>query len=530
MPEAVTVSGRSPDWNPHFHAISNSRARGSAHNHGGLSPLPHSCCTIRAHDHRGREGLSAGAAAVSEQAEIREKRLAAGASVVSALVLVGLKAFLSYATGSLGVLSEALHSSLDLIAAVITYLSIRAASLPPDESHPYGHEKIESFSAFVETLLLLATALFIIYEAAERLFFEDVSIRPSVLAVLILGVCLMVDLVRARALNRVARKYSSEALEADALHFSTDVWSTLVVIGGLLLAGAGARIGQPWLRFADPIAGLFVAGVVIRVGSRLGQRTLETLLDAAPLGLRSRIQRGVQGIEGVLSAERVRVRRAGSRYFVDATISVSRTATFEQVHAVSDAVERRIREIVPADVMVHMEPRAGTRENVFDRVRAIAQRRGLAIHEVSANQLDGKLWLDLHLEVDERLTLVEAHRAATELERDLLSEIPNTGEVNIHIEPLGTHISPADTMKDLGRTVQAYINDLHSEYHELVACSHVQVRRVENRIVVSCKCTLQATLPITEVHDVTAALEDRVRERFPQIARVTIHPEPLGEN
>jgi cation diffusion facilitator family transporter len=191
---------------------------------------------------------------VSEQQEIREKRLAAGASVVSALVLVALKAFLSYATGSLGVLSEALHSTLDLIAAVITYLSVRAASLPPDESHPYGHEKIESFSAFVETLLLLATALFIIYEAAERLFFAGVSIRPSAVAVLILCVCLAVDLARARALTRVARRYSSEALEADALHFSTDVWSTLVVIGGLLLAGAGERLGMPWLRSAMSMA------------------------------------------------------------------------------------------------------------------------------------------------------------------------------------------------------------------------------------------------------------------------------------
>jgi len=443
---------------------------------------------------------------------------------------VGLKAFLSFATGSLGVLSEALHSTLDLIAAVITYLSVQAASLPPDESHPYGHEKIESFSAFVETLLLLATALFIIYEAAERLFFERVSIRPSLVAVLILCVCLCVDVARARALTRVAAKYGSEALEADALHFSTDVWSTLVVIGGLLLAASGVRLGLPWLHYADPVAGLFVAGVVIRIGSRLGQKTLETLLDAAPSGLLQRIQRGVAGIEGVLAADRVRVRRAGQRYFVDVTISVSRTATFEQVHAVSDAVEGRIREIVPADIMVHMEPRAGSHENVFDHVRAIAQRRGLAIHDVSVNQLDGKLFLDLHLEVDEGLTLVEAHRAATELERDILSEISRAGEVNIHIEPLGGHIPSADTMKDLGRAVQDYINNLRSEYHELAECSHVQVRRAENRIVVSCKCTMQGSLPITEVHDVTGVLADRVREQFPQIARVTIHPEPPGES
>jgi len=176
--------------------------------------------------------------------------------------------------------------------------------------------------------------------------------------------------------------------------------------------------------------------------------------------------------------------------------------------------------------MVHMEPRASSHENVFDGVRAIAQRRGLAIHDVSANQLDGKLFLDLHLEVDEGLTLVQAHQAATELERDLLEEVPDVGQVNIHIEPLGAHIPPADALKDLGRAVQQYISGLSSEYHEMRGCADVQVRRAENRIVVSCKCTLQGDLPITEVHEVTAALEDRVRERFPQIARVTIHPEP----
>ncbi len=467
---------------------------------------------------------------MSREEEVREKKLAAGASVFSALALVGMKAFLSLATGSLGVLSEALHSTLDLVAAVITYISVQMAGLPPDESHPYGHEKIETFSAFVETLLLLATALYIIYEAIERLFFHGVSIRPSAGAVLILCLCLAVDLVRARALVRVARKYQSEALEADALHFSTDVWSTLVVIGGLLLAEAGAKYGLSWLKYADPLAGLFVAGVIVWIGSRLGQRTLEGLLDAAPRGLQKRIAESVGGLEGVLAVERVRVRRAGNHHFVDITISVSRTAAFEQVHAVSDAVERRITEIVPADVMVHMEPRPGAHENLFDRVRAIAQKRGLAIHDLSANQLDARLYLDMHLEVDESLTLVEAHRAATQLERDILAEISQVAEANIHIEPLGAHIAPADTMRDLGRAIQQYIAELRGEYHELLECTHVQVRRVENRIVVSCKCTVQGSLPITEVHDVTAAVEDRVRERFPQVARVTIHPEPPGES
>jgi len=237
----------------------------------------------------------------------------------------------------------------------------------------------------------------------------------------------------------------------------------------------------------------------------------------------------------VLATERVRVRRAGNRNFVDVTISVPRAASFEQVHAISDAVERRVGEIVPADVMVHMEPRAQPGEHLFDAIRAAALRQGLAIHEISAHQLDARLFIEMHLEVDEQLSLSEAHRRATELEDEirrvaLLGTGPRDAVINIHIEPLGTHIAAGDQevveMRDLARDVETFVNGLQREFHELVDCHEVRVRQVERKILVSCHCTMQGDLSITAIHDVTAALEDRVRERFPQISRITIHPEP----
>src|SRR5690348_9806095 len=179
--------------------------------------------------------------------ETQEKRRAALLSVGSALLLVSLKTFLVYRTGSLGVLSEALHSGLDLIAAIITFLSIRVSDRPADERHPYGHGKFENFSAFVETGLLLLTALYVIYEAFDRLFFRTVHIQPSWLAFVILGGALAIDMTRAKKLSRVAKRYSSEALEADALHFSTDVWSTIVVIVGIGFVWAGEYWNLPWL-------------------------------------------------------------------------------------------------------------------------------------------------------------------------------------------------------------------------------------------------------------------------------------------
>src|SRR5262252_3431926 len=245
--------------------------------------------------------------------EAREKKRAALLSVGSAAILVSLKTFLVVKTGSLGVLSEALHSGLDLVAAIITFLSIRLSDRPADETHPYGHGKFENFSAFVETGLLALTALYIIYEAFDRLFFRSVHIQPSVTALAVLLVALSIDLTRARALGHAARKYSSEALEADALHFSTDVWSTTVVIAGIGLVWAGQNWNLPWLIYADALAGLVVAAVILRVGSRLGKRTLDALLDAAPEGLQEQITGAIGRMDGVLHVERVRMRRAGSR-------------------------------------------------------------------------------------------------------------------------------------------------------------------------------------------------------------------------
>src|SRR5262252_6538040 len=223
--------------------------------------------------------------------EAREKKRAALLSVGSAAILVSLKTFLVVKTGSLGVLSEALHSGLDLVAAIITFLSLRVSDRPADERHPYGHGKFENFSAFVETGLLALTALYIIYEAFDRLFFRSVQIQPSVMAILVLLGALAIDLTRARAQRHVARKYSSEALEADALHFSTDVWSTIVVISGVALVWAGETWNLPWLLYADALAGLAVAAVILWVGSQLGRRTLDALLDAAPKGLQQEIAR-----------------------------------------------------------------------------------------------------------------------------------------------------------------------------------------------------------------------------------------------
>src|SRR5947208_5969750 len=302
----------------------------------------------------------------------QEKRAVAGHSVLAAMAITVLKVVVGVTTGSLGILSEAAHSALDLIAAVITLLSVRVSDKPADADHQYGHVKVEIFSAFIETGLLLLTCIWIVYEAMERLFVLHVEIEPSIAAFAVMFFSMAVDFWRSRALGRIAAKYDSQALEADALHFSTDIWSSGVVVLGLLLVMLGRKFHIEWLRDSDPIAALFVAGVVVSVSWRLARRTIDALLDAAPPGVRSQIYDAVLRVEGVLEVDRIRIRRAGNRYFADLAVGLARTVTFQRSEQLAAAVTESVQRILPnAGVTVQPLPRAQGSENILDRTRAL---------------------------------------------------------------------------------------------------------------------------------------------------------------
>src|SRR6266850_2638714 len=239
-------------------------------------------------------------AAFTPESMRKEKRAVAVNSVLAAFAITALKIIVGVTTGSLGILSEAAHSGLDFIAALVTFFSVRVSDKPADADHQYGHGKVENFSAFIETGLLLLTCIWIISEAVKRLFFHSVEIEPSAAAYVVMILSIGVDAWRSRALGRIALKYNSQALEADALHFSTDIWSSSVVILGLLLVQLGHTYQIAWLRQADPIAALFVAGVVVYVSWRLARKTIDALLDAAPAGVRNQILERIRNVDGVL--------------------------------------------------------------------------------------------------------------------------------------------------------------------------------------------------------------------------------------
>ena len=459
-----------------------------------------------------------------------EKRAVAGNSVLAALLITGGKIVVGVSTGSLGILSEAAHSALDLIAALLTYFSVGVSDKPADADHQYGHGKVENFSAFVETALLLLTCIWVIYEAVVRLFFRRVDVEPSIWAFAVMLGSMVVDWWRSRALRRIATKYDSQALEADALHFSTDIWSAGVVVLGLALILVGRVYHLDGLRVADPIAALFVAGVIVSVSWRLARRTIDALLDAAPAGVRVQITDAVSRVDGVLEIGRVRIRRAGNRYFADLAVGLARTVTFQRSEQLVEAVTAAVRGILPdADVTVQPLPRAQRSENIFDRIRAVATRHNLNVHDISVQDLHGHLHVEQHVELDERMTLKHAHDQVTELEADMRHEVPEIADILTHIESEPATIETGDELvrdADLERQLKVAA----SRFPEIVDMHAIQIKKVRGRLYVSCHCTLSDDLPLARVHDIQTELEIYFKQDAPELFRVLIHPEPTTDN
>lgn len=459
-----------------------------------------------------------------------EKKRAALNSVLAALGLTGMKLAVGLLSGSLGILAEAAHSGLDLVAALVTLVAVSVSDRPADDSHPYGHGKVENVSALIETLLLFATCAWIVYEAVRRIFFRDVAVEPSVWAFLVVAVSIVIDVSRSRMLSRAAKKHRSQALEADALHFSTDVWSSAVVLGGLTLVLVGRKLlpgRAALLNRADAVAALAVAFIVLFVSYRLGKRTIDVLLDRAPEGLKEAIAAAADEIEGVIRAGQVRLRQSGPQTFVDMTIEVDRNLTLERTHAIAESVEARIQALVPgADVVIHTDPREIERESLVRRIRAVAERNQVPVHNVSVHDDRGELHVDLHLEVDDHLLLRQAHDLASHIERDLRADIPAIKRINTHIESRGTGIGSGEDVTAAEAGLVARVREVTDGIAGPGRCHNVLVRRQDGRLAVSLHCGFDGDLPVVEAHRLSSRIEEALKADMPAIDRVLVHTEP----
>lgn len=462
----------------------------------------------------------------------QEKQAAATSSVWAAIFLSIIKLIVGLLTGSLGMLAEAAHSALDLVAAVVTFLAVRFSDRPADADHTYGHGKIENFSALIEALLLVITCVWIIYEAVQRLFFHTVEIEANFWSFAVMIASIVINVSRSRMLYATAHKHGSQALEADALHFQTDVWSSYVVLGGLALVWLGQNVDpahEELFTKADAIAALGVAVIVALVTYDLGKRTVDVLLDRAPAGIADQLAAAAAEVDGVLSVPNVRVRRSGATLFVDMIVAVDRNLSFEGTHALAEAVEARVQLVSPgADVVVHTDPQENDRENVAERCRAVAARYRVGVHNISVHDADGMLLVDLHLEVDDHLSLRQAHDLTRQLEGALRTENPAIKRVNTHIESRGTGTGNGRDVTDQEPDLVQQLRVTAEEQAGDHACHDVRLRLQENgTLAVSLHCVFPADSPIPTVHDVSTRIETRVLDSQPRVSRVLVHAEPL---
>jgi cation diffusion facilitator family transporter len=459
----------------------------------------------------------------------REKHRAALSSVIAAVFLTLFKLVVGIMTGSLGILAEVAHSGLDLVAAVVTLVAVRLSGRPADKEHTYGHGKVENLSALFETLLLLATCAWIIYEAIQRLFFEDVQVEVNIWAFIVMSVAIVVDWSRSRMLYRTAKKYDSQALEADALHFSTDIWSSAVVIVGLACVWLSERLGIPALAKADAIAALIVAGIVVYVSLQLGGRTVAALIDGVPASVRDDVIRAVR-VPGVLEVKRVRVRRSGPESFADVHLTVARDTSFEKTHEIAVAAEQGVRAMLPgADVVVQVDPVKSDHEGVLTSVRMLAAEHGMGAHGVRIYDLQsGGHLLELHLEVGDALTVDQAHKQATAFEESLRKTLPSIDQVITHIEPTSDSLAQKQATSAEEDLVREVLWNLERENGLGCKPHDVTVRRVGGELQVTFHCTVDPTLPITDAHTLTERIESQLRNQVNNLGRVVIHVEPAN--
>jgi cation diffusion facilitator family transporter len=441
--------------------------------------------------------------------------IAASASMAAAKFAVGA------AIGSIALISEALHSSVDLIATVITWVVVRISDKPADADHHYGHGKVESLSALGVIALLYVLAGGIVVEAFGRL--RDNAPPPSITALpfVVLLIDIAVNFWRARALHRTAIDTKSQALAADALHFASDVIGSVAVIIGL----GFAALGYAW---GDAGAAIAVAVLISLLGLRLARSTVETLLDRAPEGASEKAERAIRAIPGVVDLERLRVRVAGPKHFVDATVQVPRTIPIDRV----DDIKRRAQQAVSvalsdAELTFTAVPVAQSSESVRERIMVIARNSGLAIHHVTVHDLGGKLTVSIDLEVDGDMALGAAHDIAHGLEHAIRDEFGADVEVDTHVEPLEPELPyGVEAGQDKVREIQDALISIATHQPEICDVHNVRVRHTAAGDIVNFHCRARPSMTVIDVHEHVDAIERALRRAFPNVKRVISHAEP----
>ncbi len=451
---------------------------------------------------------------------MNKKQSVALSSVFASFGLTAMKLVVGIATGSMGIISEAAHSALDFVAALMTYFAVNIGDKPADKRHPYGHAKVESVSALLETCLLVLTSAWIIYEAVKRLIHGKSEVEVAWYSFTVIIISIVVDISRSRALSKVAKETKSQALEADALHFSSDILSSLVVLVGLIFVYFGNTT-------ADSIAAIIVSFVVLYAAYDLGRKTINVLVDTAPEGLVDEINQAASSVAGVIGVEKIRARAVGAAVIIDITVYLHRKNNLLLTQKICQQIEDKIKkDFSDSDITIHTKPLPLNSETIFERVQLIASTHGLAAHNIILHRdFKGKK-LDFDLEVDGNLNLQEAHRIASDLEREIEAEFGDI-EINSHIEPLKSEIISG---KNVSGVKEAKLKNkilLITRNIPLIRDIHdISIIEDNDKLFISLHCLFDKNSSLDEVHSVTSRLEYTIRENMSEVSKVSIHAEP----
>jgi cation diffusion facilitator family transporter len=426
-------------------------------------------------------------------------------------------------SGSLGILGDAAHSGFDLLAAVTTMFAIKASEKPADAEHNYGHGKFENVSALFETLLLLLTCFLIGKEAIARLFLKKVEIDVTVWSFVVMFTSIAVDFTRSRILFRAARKYHSQALEADALHFSTDILSSSVVILGLI----GTKLGFP---SADPIASLGVAIIVVYISFRLGKKALDVLVDRSPdSALVADIRAAALSLGEVEEVKSLRVRDSGGKLFVDMVVGLPRLLPFERAHAMVDEIESKVRSVRDGiDVVVHAEPVKTNKETVVDEIKFAAENVESNIHEIEVFSTPKGFVVDFHMEVKDAETIESAHRKADILENAIRKQTANVDQIFIHIDKPSSSPKRATALSLRSADLPGKLLNYVGGKRGVVKCSNLNFTESDSGIRVAMVCQFDETFSLEDAVKMVNDLEMDIVKQFPRISRAVIHQEPVS--
>src|SRR6202166_1374462 len=449
-----------------------------------------------------------------------DKSRVAAISVFASAGMAVAKFVVGIAIGSVAPVSEALHSSVDVVATIITWLVVRVSDLPADEEHQYGHGKLESISALGVIAMLYVLAGGILVESYSRL--REGAPPPTISAVpfIVLVIDIAVNFWRARALNRTARDTKSQALAADALHFASDVLGSIAVIIGLALSG----LGYAW---GDAAAAIGVAVMIALLGLRLARSTVETLLDRAPEGVSQKAIAAIRAVPGVVDVERLRVRMVGSTHFIDAIVQVPRTYPIDRIDEIKRKAQDAVAKVLgDADLTFTAVPVARDNESVRERIMVIARNSGVAVHHVTVHDLGGKLTVSIDLEVDGEMALNAAHDIAHELERNIRDEFGEDVEVDTHIEPLEPEMPVgADGAPERVEAIKTALSSFaaNGAIHDIHS---VRVRNTEAGEIVNFHCRAAPSMSVIKVHDNVDEIERALRRALPTGKRAISHAEP----